>query len=112
MGKSKTLQDVMGIIAKKYVFKKENYPNMDDSSVETVRAFAINHSVLHMQKTLGKIADVCEVYDHTGKQSLDGLNTVGSATVKMFINTLKLAEEIGISAEQLIAEVDTFFEKR
>ena len=110
--KSKNLQELMDLIGSKYVFNKENYPKMDDSSTETKQMFAIVHSNFHMQKSLGKIAEVCEEYDHKGNRTHQGITKVEEAIVKMFINTLKLAEELGFSAEELFERVEQFYKDR
>ncbi|MBP6911856.1 MAG: hypothetical protein KBB88_01485 [Candidatus Pacebacteria bacterium] len=110
--KSKKLQELMSLIGSKYVFNKENYPKLDDSSPETKQMFAISHSNFHMQKSLGKIAEVCEEYDHKGNRTHQGITKVEESTVKMFINTLKLAEELGFSAEELFERVEQFYKDR
>lgn len=110
--KSKNLQELMNLIGSKYVFSKENYPKMDDSSTETKQMFAIGHSNFHMQKSLGKIAQVCEEYDHKGNMTHQGITKAEEATVKIFINTLKLAEELGFSAEELFERVEQFYKDR
>lgn len=110
---SNTLQQLMNLIGSKYLFNKENYPNMDDSRPETKLMFAINHSSLHMQKSLGKIAEVLEEYDHKGKKVLlGGIAQAQESTVKIFINALKLAEELNLSAEQLFERVEQFYKDR
>ncbi len=93
------LQQIMDFIESKYVFSEENYPSLKGWSEAQRQAFAITHSVLHMNKSVGRIAGECESYDHGG----DGPNNaiVREATVKMLINTLKLAEELGMTAEDL-----------
>lgn len=109
--KSKNLQELMDLIGSKYIFNQENYPNMDDSVHETKMMFAIKHSSFHMQKSLGKIAEVCEEYDHRGARTHKTFNQTEEAVVKMFVNTLKLAEEIGMSADNLFESVEKFYEK-
>lgn len=110
--KSKNLQELINLIGSKYVFNKENYPKMDDSSPETKMMFAIQHSKNHMDKSIGVIAGVCEEYDHKGNRTHQGITKVEEATVKMFINILKLAEELGFSAEELFERVEEFYKDR
>ena len=110
--KSKDLQALMDLIGSKYVFSKENYPKLNDSNPETKMMFAILHSKNHMDKSIGVIAGVCEEYDHKGQRTHQGITIVEEATVKMFINTLKLAEELGFSAEQLFERVERFYKDR
>jgi hypothetical protein len=109
---SKNLQELMNLIGSKYVFNKENYPKLDDTSPETKQMFALSHSSFHMQKSLGKIAEVCEDYDHKGNRTRQGMTKAEEATVKIFINTLKLAEELGFSAEELFERVEQFYKDK
>jgi len=112
MTKSKNLQELMNLIGSKYVFNKENYPKLDESSPETKMMFAIQHSKNHMDKSIGVIAGVCEEYDHKGNRTHQNIIKVEEATVKMFINTLKLAEELGFSADQLFERVEESFKEK
>lgn len=109
---SKNLQELMDLIGSKYVFNKEAYPNMDDSSPESKQMFAVGHTCFHMQKSLGKIAEVCEAYDHAGNRTHKNVLLLEEATVKMFINTLKLAEELGFSGEELFRQVEQFYKDK
>ena len=96
------LQDLMDYIEKRYVFSPENYPRMRTMSAIKRFVFAVNHSHLHMSKSLGVIAAVLEGHDHAN----GGVMNVGDikiATAKMLINTLKLAQELGMSADDLVA---------
>jgi len=110
--KGKDLQKVMNLIGSKYVFNKTNYPNMDDTDRGPKLMFALQHSLLHMQKQLGVFATICEKYDHTGERTHQDQVKVEEAALKMFINTLKLAEELGYSAEGLLEEVEKFYENK
>ena len=104
----KNLQDLMDFIGLRYLFSVENYPNISDIESKKI-AFAINHSHLHMSKSLGRIATECEKYDH----GLDpDYGIVKEATVKMFINTLKLAQELGMTAEQLSEAVPALMKSK
>jgi len=66
--------------------------------------FLLKHSLLHIGKTSAKIAAVCEDFDHRGCAGPDDEASVKTAAVKMFVNALKLAEEAGVSADELLAE--------
>ena len=68
-------------------------------------AFVVNHSHLHMSKSLGKIATELEIGDHLGYFPHQSEPVVREATIKMFINTLKLAQELGMTAEDLMSAV-------
>jgi len=98
-----SLQELMAFIGSGYVFSKENYPLLAGKSDIQKMAFAINHSILHMNKSIGKIAAECESYDH-GHSHLNE-DIIKEATVKMLINTLKLADELGMTAKDLFETV-------
>ncbi len=100
-----TVQQFIEFIGSKYIFNEENYPVMKDMPPEQKAMFALNHSVLHMQKSIGKIAEVCESYDHTGKYTYMNKSQVEEATVKMLVNTLKLAQELGFTGKELAERV-------
>lgn len=55
-----------------------------------------------MIKSIGRLAGECEQHDH-GEQLDD--RALKEGVVKIFINTLKLAEELGISAGELVDSV-------
>jgi hypothetical protein len=66
------------------------------------QAFAIRHSVLHMAKTMGLLATECESFDHGTSMNVVALR---EATIGMLINTLKLANDLQMSADELAAGV-------
>lgn len=114
------LQVLMDFIGKQYVYDRENYPNMNAVNREEKRAFALTHSVLHMTKTLGRLAGISEEYDHTGQLTSADLDAAKKHTIKMFVNVLKLAEELGLSGDSLargvfeqygVSPADVAFEK-
>ena len=93
----------MDFIGSRYIFSEKSYPLLAEKPEVQRMAFAINHSILHMSKSLGKIAAECESYDHGhGRPNED---VVKEATVKMLINTLKLADELGMTADDLAKAV-------
>lgn len=96
------LAELMSYIGARYQFIADNYPALGSATDEQREAFAVSHSVHHMSKSLGRLSAECESYDHGGK-----MNTVAlkEGVVKMFINVVKLAEELNISAEELGASV-------
>jgi hypothetical protein len=71
--------------------------------------FVISHSLLHMQKSSGVLARNLEAHDHGG--TIDD-QAVRLSTIKMFINTLKLAEELGMSADDLCKAVHEFYKAK
>ena len=99
------LGSLMRFITMRYRFVPEAYPSLGCLPASHKLPFAVNHSVLHMAKSLCKMASECESFDHGGPISEGVLK---EATVKMLINTLKLADELGMSPDdfcQLIPEL-------
>jgi hypothetical protein len=96
------LGSTMQYIGERYMFTPEHYPVLDQLAPKQRKAFAISHIAHHMSKSLGKISAECESFDHANQ-----LNeaSVKEATVKMFINTLKLAQELGMTPEDLMEAV-------
>jgi hypothetical protein len=109
----KELQLLMNLINSTYVFNEESYPQLKHATSTNQRLlFVVNHSLLHMQKSLGVIATQCEKYDHQGVNEIENeKHHLELATVKMLINTLKLAEELGMTGEQLSQRVVAFYAK-
>jgi hypothetical protein len=95
---SSDIEILMKCIGEHYVFTNDHYPNALLETPEQQRHFATAHTLMHMNKALGKIATEVESADHGGQ--LD-VNILHEATLKMLINTLKLAEELGLSAEDI-----------
>lgn len=98
----KDLQKTMNYIDKRYVFNSENYPELELSTENDKIDFGIRHSVLHMQKSLGKIAEYSEERDHG---QLGSKRDVKVATAKMLMHVLRLASVQGISADELLKMV-------
>lgn len=97
-----SLDKVMTYITERYRFNDETYPGFSKLTMEEKRRFAINHSILHMNKSIGKLAAEVESLDHGGGMDEEALRV---ATVKMFVNTLVLAERLGMDDEQLAGAV-------
>ena len=99
---STDLRVVMEYIASRFTFTPEHYPLLAKLGLSERQPFAIGHSVKHLQKSLGEIAAESESLDHGGPMDI---NVLREATAKMLVSTLKLAEEIGMSAEELATMV-------
>lgn len=96
------LETLMDFIGKRYTFTNESYPDFELLSGDQQMHFIVRHSALHMMKSVGKLAAEAETADHGGTVDYANLKT---ATTKMLVNVLKLAEELDISAEELAANV-------
>ncbi len=99
---STDLKSLMDFINQRYRFNEQTYPGIAEPINAHGGRFAVNHSVLHMNKSLGAIAAQVEAADHGGEMDEAALET---ATTKMLVNVLKLASELGLTAEDLAAAV-------
>jgi len=105
------LQPLIDLIGSHYVFNKESYSQLEGKTdKDEILMFAVNHSVLHMNKSIGTLATACEAYDHKGITAVDK-QQLEVGVVKMLINTLKLAEELGMTGQQLAERVFAFYKK-
>lgn len=95
------LTSLMVFIGARYTFTSEHYPDIPELPADRL-PYAVRHSALHMMKSTGKIAAEAEAADHGGDMSIENLKI---ATTKMLVNVLKLAEELGMSGEELAANV-------
>lgn len=104
------LSSLMAFIGERYTFTEEHYPTLGRDYGPSVNGlsdeerlhFIVRHSALHMMKSIGKIAAEAENADHGGLMNEEALKV---ATTKMLVNVLKLAEELGISGDDLAANV-------
>ena len=92
------LQETMDAIASAFVYDETSYPALADRTSEQRQQFALQHSLLHIQKSLGRIAAELETADHGGKANAFKFK---EAAIKQVINVLHLATLLGISAEDL-----------
>ena len=101
------LQDFMDHIARVWKCDAHRYPELTKMTLEQRKNFLLKHSLLHINKTTGKIAALCEDFDHNGKLMKEELN-LSDLSIKMFINALNLAKEVGLSAKDLLSRGPTF----
>lgn len=92
------LRVVMDRITSVFAFTPEKYPALRHMNLPRQQEFAIDHSIKHIAKTLGKIATQSEARDHGGPESFDALRT---EAVKLTITALNLAHIVGIRADEL-----------
>lgn len=104
------LQEAIDFIAAQFAFDQESYSTLEKSTTEKEKLlFVVNHSLLHMVKSQGRLAAAIEACDH-GKE----LNnfTVHKLTAEMFIHTLRLAEGAGMTAQELLDWVPTLIKAK
>lgn len=87
----------------------EKYPAFAVLSTEQKKAFVISHSIQHLCKSLGRIASECEILDH-GHELNERVLTEHVA--KMFIDILKLADDLGITPTQIFERMPTLTQPR
>lgn len=100
---TKEIDKVMEFIAKHFVFDENAYPELKGKSEEEKLKFAVRHCALHFSKTAGKVVAVSESVDHGNDINLDSLR---EDVPKAFINTLRLAELVGMSGEDIVKAVE------
>lgn len=88
------LQKLMEVVEANWHFDGEKYPHLPEGlDIEAQQNFILKHILLHQQKTLGKLAEICESVDHGAEMDLIKLGEVAG---KMFVNTLRLAMVSGM----------------
>ena len=97
------IDKLIKLIATHFVFDEKTYPELKDASDEQRLKFAIKHLALHFAKTAGKISAVSENLDHGEKINFDELKT---NIPKALINTLRLAEALHVTEDELIAAIE------
>ena len=96
------IEELMDYIAKNFEFNSRKYPELSKASGEEGLRFAIRHSSLHFAKTAGKISASSEGADHGDPLDIKSLKV---NTAKSLINTLRLAELLGMSGVELVSLV-------
>lgn len=96
------LSSLMTVIGNRYKFTSKDYPGFDVLSLQQQIEFIVRHSALHITKSAGKISAEAEAADHGLPMNRAELFT---ATTKMLVNVLKLAQELGYNADDLAANV-------
>ncbi len=98
-----SLDKLIKLITKHFVFDEKTYPELKGMNKEERLAFAIRHSALHFAKTAGKVAAVSEDADHGDEIDVQELK---KNIPKAFINALRLAELVDMSASDIIRAIE------
>ncbi|HUQ30168.1 MAG TPA: hypothetical protein VM103_01470 [Candidatus Paceibacterota bacterium] len=99
---------LMALIAREWKCDETRYPELAGMTIPQKRNFLLKHSVLHITKTNGKLATICEDFDHNGELTNDDEMQLQVIAVKMFINALKLAEGVEMSPRALLARAPNY----
>lgn len=104
----KTLQELMEHITHVWKCDPVRYPELEGMNEVQRKNFLVKHSVLHIAKSNGKVAALCEDFDHSQVVNEKYSEELQTLAVKMFVNSLKLAEEAGLPAEELLKKAPTY----
>jgi hypothetical protein len=91
LAKNVDLGEFVDLIGRRWPYDEKNYPGFGALDAGKQRTFIAKHSLLHMNKSLGKIAKEVEAADHG---ELLNEQMLRIATAKMLVNVLKLAYEL------------------
>lgn len=89
-------------IAEHFVFDENTYPELANATDREKHDFAIRHLSLHFSKTAGNISSVSESADHGEEVDIDKIK---ENIPKSLINTLRLAELVGMREEEIISKI-------
>ncbi len=101
-----SLDALIAFIKSHYPFVPEKYPKLEGLSDAERQVFAIRHLSQHFSKTSGKIAAAIEPADHGKEVNIEEIKT---NLPKSLVNTLRLAELVGMDEKELIAGVERMY---
>jgi len=104
MSKLTTLKEAALYIAEKYVFNEQNYPALAKLTGIDTKVFAVNHSILHMMKSMPGFIGTWHLLNIGNFHMQDVKEHKANhekVMVKMLVNALKLVEVMGVSPEEV-----------
>lgn len=102
---TQSFQEVVAYIGNNWHCDETKYPVMEKMSDEQRLMFVINHLVLHMSKSVGKIAAQCESFDHGNDIYRVNRDELELLAAKMVINVLQFSHVLGMDGEKIIQAV-------
>ena len=99
----KDIDKLIQFISEHFVFNEDVYPELKDVGEKERLNFAIRHLSLHFSKTAGKVTAVSEAVDHGRHVNVEELK---ANVPKALITTLRLAELVDVSGEDLIKAIE------
>jgi len=97
-----TLDVLIDLVSDLLPVNEIQYPSLrSQPEAETVE-FCLRHSALHFSKTAGRLAAWVEDADHGKYAKIDALEAIVAASL---INSLKLADEIGVSGVSILSYI-------
>ncbi len=94
----------MNMIATSYKFDSKTYPELRGIHPGNgdVITFGIRHSLHHMTKAVGRIAEYVERVEHGGPMNPGDGQFLEETVKKEFVNVLRLAELLNLNADDLM----------
>ena len=89
---------LMRLVLRSLPVNPVSYPSTAPMDTLQIQQFCVRHSALHFSKTAGQLAAIAEAADHGAELKTDSLKKIA---VNSVVNALKLADEIGLSAQEI-----------
>lgn len=99
----------MKTVKEDWVFDKGNYPPMKSMSQKEKRVFSVEHILKHQSKALAKATEALERFDHGFPLDEEKLRL---SNRNFLINTLRMADVLGVSPEKLAADVQQWADEK
>lgn len=99
-GAERSLDSLIDLVSDLLPVDTTRYPNLPTADHSEEVVFCLRHSALHFSKTAGKLAAFVEGVDHGQFAQIQVLQSIVAASL---VNSLKLADEIGLSGAEIIA---------
>lgn len=106
---SRTLDALIDMISDLLPVDEKTYPELAERDRAEAIAFCLRHSALHFSKTAGRLAAFVESADHGNFSEIEALEAIVAASL---VNSLKLADEIGISGPEIMLQIEQKFGRR
>lgn len=103
------LQDLIRLVKEEWPFDKDHYPAIKKMSQKEKRIFAIRHILMQQAKALAKGMEALERFEHGLPLDEEKLRL---SVRNFFINTLKMAEFVGISPDQLADDLQQWADEQ
>lgn len=105
------LKSALEMVRHGWQFTQTAYPEMPESKQGVDGGwpvFAIKHTLFHMSKAVGAIANFCEQHDHGKCPNVD----LKEEALKQVVNSLRLCDLLGLSAEDIERHLTNQFDRR
>lgn len=99
---SESLDSLIQLVSELLPVDRHHYPDVPSSDLSETVTFCLHHSALHFSKTAGRLAAFVEDADHGRFDQIQALEAIVAASL---VNSLKLAEEIGLTGSEIMGAV-------